>query len=371
MRLRLPLLLMFVLFTTSVFAKEIWIAVSGTANNVFFSDARIFNPNDKEITIQAYYLPRGNGNNSGEQPTSFTVPKRQMKISDDIVLNLLHRSDVGAIRFVCPDDFVVTQRVYAASDCDPSPSVNLPCTLGQFVQGLEVGTALTKGVLLQLKKNDKFRTNVGAANPNNATANVTWRLYDKNQTLIATSATPVAMPPYAAIGPTAIDSSFFYNVPAGADLSDSWVSFTSDLPIFAYGSVVDNVSTDQTYIPASNDSGTTPAQPQQKLVTIVAQDFAFNVTAPAGLKQNDSVKFQVSQVPGSSPHGFQLFDPDGNSVFTMSSLSTFLQERIITLPKKGTYTFVCSNSSCGEGHTSMFGTFDVETGSNPDPPDGY
>jgi len=371
MRSRLPLLLIFVIFTTSAFAKEIWIPVSGTANNVFFSDARIFNPNDKEITIQAYYLPRGNGNNSGEQPTSFTVPKRQMKISDDIVLNLLHRSDVGAIRFISEDDFVVTQRVYAAADCDPSPTVTTPCTLGQFVQGLDVSTALTKGVLLQLKKNDKFRTNIGAANPNNATAKVTWRLYDKNNALVATSASTVDMPPYAAIGPTAIDSSFFYNVPAGVDLSDAWVGFTSDMPIFAYGSVVDNVSTDQTYIPASADSGTPAQQTEQPTVTVLARDFAFTVNTSAGIKQNDQVKFLISKAQGSGAHGFELFDPDGISILTIGFLQTSITERIITIPKKGTYTYICTNSSCGIGHTSMFGTFNVEQASQPGPPDGY
>ena len=62
--------------------------------------------------MQAYYLPRGNGSNAGEQPLTFTVPARQVRIYDDIVTTLLHRGDVGGIRFVSNDDFVgVVERV--------------------------------------------------------------------------------------------------------------------------------------------------------------------------------------------------------------------------------------------------------------------
>ena len=68
MRGRLIVILVLVFSATSLFAKELWIAASGTANGIFFSDARVFNPNDKDITIQAYYLPRGNVNNSGARP---------------------------------------------------------------------------------------------------------------------------------------------------------------------------------------------------------------------------------------------------------------------------------------------------------------
>jgi len=370
MRARLPLLLTFLLFTTSVFAKEVWLAVSGTANGVFFSDARIFNPNDKEITVQAYYLPRGNGNNSGEQPVSFTVPKREMKISDDIVATVLHRGDVGGIRFVCPDDFVVTQRIYALTTGNCGTSSINPCTLGQFVQGLDVSTALTKGVLLQLKSNDKFRTNIGAANPNNAAAKVTWRLYDKNNALVATSSAPVEMPPYAVIGPTGITSSTFYNVAPTVDLSDAWVSFTSDLPIFAYGSVVDNGSTDQTYVPASADSGTpaNPAPQEETIVTVTARDFVFTVNTTATLHQHDTVKFKIVATQGT--HGFEFVDPNGNPLIVISQIGTTVNERTVVLPVQGTYVFFCTNTSCGEGHTSMVGEIVVGSPS-PGGPDKY
>jgi hypothetical protein len=370
MRRLLPLLLALLFFTTSVFAKEIWLTASGTANNVFFSDARVFNPNDHEITVQAYYLPRGNVNNSAEAATTFTVAKRTQKILDDIVFNTLHRGDVGGIRFVCPDDFIVTERVYAVTTvCVPGAS--LPCSTGQFLQGVDVTQALKKGVIPQLKSNAKFRTNIGAANTTTSTAHVTWRLYDKNDAVVATKTEDLQ--PYGVLGPSNVTAYFGNDT---ADLTDAWVSFVSDQPILAYGSVVDNGSTDQTYIAALADSGTTvtdnnPPQQASKTVTVVARDFAFNIVVSADLRAGDIVKFIISRVSGSSEHGFQLYDPDGEPLININApLPTTPVERIITIPKRGTYFIVCTNTSCGTGHTNMIGSIVVETADGPQPP-GY
>jgi hypothetical protein len=351
MHRRLPLLLAILVLTTSALAKEIWLTASGTANNVFFSDARVFNPNDHDITVQAYYLPRGNINNTSETATTFTVAKRTQKILDDIVFNTLHRADVGGIRFVCPDDFIVTERVYAVTTvCVPGAS--LPCSTGQFLQGVEVSQALKKGVIQQLKSNAKFRTNVGAANTTTSTAHVTWRLWDKNNFTVATKTEDLQ--PYGVLGPSNITAYFGNDT---ADLSDAWISFQSDQPILAYGSVVDNGSTDQTYIAANADSGVdvvvTPPPPQQKTVTVVARDFAYNVTISDSLKQGDVVKLLISKLPGAAEHGFEIFDPDGISILAIAGLLTTPTERTATLSKKGTYIIICTNSECGIGHTNM------------------
>ena len=350
--------LFLLLFTTGVFAKEVFLPVSGTANNVFFSDARIFNPTVHEITVQAYYLPRGNNSNAGEQPISFTVPTRQMKISDDIVKNLLLRADVGGIRFVSADDFVVTQRVYALSTVNCGTGPLNPCTLGQFVQGLDLSAAVRKGVILQLKAGEKFRTNVGALNPNAVPATVTWRLYDKNNTLVSTGA-PIVMPPYATIGPTSITTTFFFT-PGTADITDAWVSFDSDQPIFAYGSVVDNGSSDQTYIPASGDSGVTPpvVEPEPvKVVDVRAINWEFNVTGTTGLKAGDKVKFVIKADDGI--HGFRLFSPSSDILIDLGQVDGVTTERTITLPAAGSYQYICTRTLCGAGHDDMNGAFSV------------
>ena len=366
MRARLVLVLGLVFFATSLFAKEVWIAASGTANGIFFSDARVFNPNDKDITIQAYYLPRGNINNASEQPTSFTVTKRQMRVFDDIVATLLHRTDVGAIRFVSPDDFVVTQRVYLSSTTACAPGGANPCTLGQFVNGVDVTTALKKGVILQLKSNPKFRANIGATNTTGSAANITWRLYDKNNAVVATKSE--TLQPYGVLGPS--EFAGYLGSPAGADLNDAWVGFTSDQPIIAYGSVVDNSSGDQTYIPASLDTGATDTTPSPTTVTIIASNWVFNVTNATGIRANEPVVFRISATEGT--HGFSLVDSNGSPVTPMiTNLTSTVIERTITFPAAGTYTFFCTNTACGTGHIEMTGEIIVGESSSPGGPPRY
>src|SRR5207247_7321204 len=105
-----------------------------------------------------------------------------------------------------------------------------------------------------------FRTNLGAVNPNAVAANVTWRLFDKNNAQVGGPKTQV-MPPFAVIAPTSV-LSFADNPPSSADLTDAWVSFESDQPLFAYASIVDNSpSADGTLIPAYEDTGVAPQQP--------------------------------------------------------------------------------------------------------------
>ena len=47
------------------------------------------------------------------------------------------------------------------------------------------------------------------------------------------------------------------------DLSNAWISYESNQPVFVYASVLDNGSEDPTFIPASEDTGIAPPpQPQ-------------------------------------------------------------------------------------------------------------
>jgi hypothetical protein len=256
---RLALFCALAVIPTTLLAKEVFLAIAGSVG-VFRSDVRIFNPSQtKDIRIQAYYLPVGNISNTTVQPIAITVPKRQMLVYNDAVLSLFHSSGLGGIRLSSSDEFVATERIYATSTTACSGAVN-PCTLGQFLNGVDSGSAQRNGVILQLNSPSGSapanRTNIGAQNPNNTTATVVWRVYDKNNALVGTAKT-IPMPPYAVISPSDIRI-FGASIPTSADLSETWVSFTSDQPILAYASVVDNGSTDQTYIPAAVDTDPLP-----------------------------------------------------------------------------------------------------------------
>ena len=367
MRFRLVCLAFVLAIVPAAFAKDVYLSIGGSVGS-FATDARIFNPSQsKDIQIQAYYLPVGNVDNSGVQPVTITVPKRAQVYYNDVVSSLFHGTGLGAIRLSSADDFIATQRIYANVSGD---------TLGQFVGGVDATTALKNGVVIQLKNNGgggqhgTFRTNVGAVNPNGATANVTWRVYDKTNAVIG-SPHQMTMPPYGVVGPTPM-TAFGDSIPANADLSDAWVGFVSDQPIVAYGSVVDNGSSDPTYVPASNDSDppSSSSQPTVQTFTVTLLDSHITISpAPTGLKVGDHIQFKISTAINGL-HGFRLTVPDGsedlvpdrgpypaNQVFTYN----------FTIPMNGTYFYTCTNASCSPGHSTMQGTFDVGN-ATVDPP---
>ena len=371
-RIGFALLTATTIFATGAFAKDAFVPIAGSIG-AFRTDARIFNPSStKDITVQAYYLPQGNADNSASQPVSFTVPKRQMVVYNDVVSTLLHASSpLGAIRFKSDDDFQITERAYATS----SASCINSGTLGLSVEGYDVSSAMPNGVLLQLTSKPSYHTNIGAVNPNSTAAHVTWRLYDKNNALVATG-NAITMPPFAVIGPTNLISNFFFNT-AGFDLTDSWVSFSSDQPIIAYASINDDVTTDPTYIPMLADSGASSSTtPSAHTFDVTLRSFSITISpqiTSSTLKQGDQVTFRVTNVQTDTTHGFTLVAPNGSVLipdrFYPPGSGTVTQT--FTVPSQGTFTYLCTNSACGTGHTSMTGSFDVGQPSETDPGSKY
>ncbi len=353
-RARVVLFLGLLCLASSSFAIDRWILISGTVGN-FHTDARLFNPSfDKDIQIAATFYPT---DGSGALTANVTVPKRQMKILDDVTTQLFNTTKLGAIFFTSPDQFEATSRIYAQTAIG---------TLGQFGPGTAPSLAKTKGVLLQLKSSAAFRTNVGVVNPNNATANVTWTLYDKNSAVISSKTTP--LPPLSTLAPTNIAGGFFFD-PKGADMSDAWISYSSDQPILAYASVIDSFTTDQTFIPALQDDGTPPPpQTGAKSFDVTLQSFSITITPdPSTLKAGEEAVFHIRVIEG--PHGFTLVGPSGNVIIpAMSPALGQTVDRTFKVGTEGTYTYFCTNHSCGIGHTSMIGTFDVGA---PTPDRGY
>jgi plastocyanin len=361
MRARFPVVLCLLLLSTSLFAKDVYLSIGGKAGS-FRTDARIINPSyDKDIVIQARYLPFGNVDNRGVAPKQITVAKRSQSVYDDVVQSMFGEGlpPLGAIRLTSEDNFIATQRIY-------SDQINgaQNGTLGQFVPGLEPSEALRKGVLIQLQSNGlpgakgTFRGNWGGMNPNEAVANIKFKLYDRNNEVAGTN--NLTLQPYGVFSPTNIIS--FFGDP-NRDLTNAWVSFESDQPIFAYSSTIDNGSDDPTFITAYEDTGIEPVTPPppppppQKIVTVVGSTFEFSVSPSAPLRAGDEVKFRLSTT--GDRHGFHLAGPQGQALIDTDDINGDVAERIVTLPAPGTYTYFCTFSSCGVGHTFMNGTFNV------------
>lgn len=338
-------------FATLGFPKDVFLSIGGSVG-VFRTDMRIFNPTSHDIQVQAYLLPVGGADNSGVQPKTITVAKRSQVAYDDVVSSLFQSSGLAAIRLSSSDDFVATQRIYAASASG---------TLGQFVGGVDSASAKKNGVLIQLKSNSSFRTNIGMLNPNGAAANTTWRLYDKNNAVVG-SPKNIVLPPYAVISPQEMRG-YLVGTSDTSDLSDAWIGYTSDQPIVAYASCVDNGTTDPTYIPAAEDSNppsttTTTPPTTGKVLSVVEHNGRIDVTPSDPLILGDTVTVKVQVFDG--PHGFELVDPNGIDVIPVhgpTNPGTTYQETFV-VKKEGTYAFYCTNAACG-AHAGMFGVFNI------------
>ena len=365
MRFRSLFLVCALSFTSSAWAKDVYLAIAGTVG-AFRTDLRIVNPStSKDIQVQAYLLPAGNAaglpDNSGVQPKTITVPKRQMAVYNDVVTTLFNASGLAAIRLTSTDDFIATERIYATAAAG---------TLGQFVIPVDASSAKNKGIITQLASGSAYRTNLGVVNPNSTPAHVTFILYDKNNAIVATG-TPVTIPPFGATAPLGITSGFFFNA-GSADLTDAWVSYSSDIPVIGWGSVVDNGTTDQIFVPPFEDTGVTQSTPPTtKEFDVTLNSFSITVTPdPATLKKGDKVIFHVHNDASSVQHGFQLNGPSGNAVIPgrFYSSSQGRVDQSFTVAEDGTYFYFCTNSLCGFGHPDMGGFFLV--GSNPNEDNG-
>ncbi len=215
-------------------------SVLGNNNTFFRTFLRVFNPSLTEtISIAAAFLPVGQ-NNSAAPDVVFTVAPGQVEIFEDVVGGLLNANGLGAIRFHSDDSFYVTSRIFTDSKCsDPAGG-----TFGQFAPGTEISEALTSGVILHLNVSESFRSNVGFANTSDSPATITARLWDPSGMI---GEVQVVLDPLGVTPPLGIAGLFGLT---DLDQENLRVTFTSDQPVFGYGSNVDNFTSDQIYIPA-------------------------------------------------------------------------------------------------------------------------
>lgn len=331
-------------------AKELFIPVAGSVGN-FKTDARIVNPTSAQITVNAQLVPTCGVNPDGSTscPAStqvvvpIVVPARQMKVLDDVIARTMNSSGLAGLRLSTESaDFTATARIFADTGNG---------TLGQFVTASQASEGLTKGILQQLKSNASFRTNVGMMNPNNTEANVTMFVHS-GATLVKSKS--FKLQPFAVIQPVNVTA--LYGIGSGVDLSDFWVSFESTQKIIAYGSVVDNQTTDPTYVAAVPDSGTDaqPAGPQTRTFDVTARDFTYTVTPGGKIVANagDTVVLRLTSAQGT--HGFQLSPFIGATTLTQGTTI----ERTFQVPVAGEFTYFCT-VVCGGGHFEMDGLMTV------------
>ena len=237
-------------------AKEMYIPIAGYAqgaNGTYFrTDVRIFNPESRPIAISLHFMPAG-GDGRNYPGTIVTLGPREMLVLDNIVKNFFGwQSDVlGAIWLdswhgEIDYEFTADSRTYTNT---PSTGIG---TYGQFIPAFEKSTAKKKTVVLHLSNDPSrvsgFRANAGVMNPSFEEALVVTSLHAADGSLLGRSS-PWTLPPNTVIQRPIAEMAGLPSV----ELADGYLVVESTIPVFTYGSIVDNVTSDQMFVAGVED----------------------------------------------------------------------------------------------------------------------
>jgi hypothetical protein len=229
--------------------------VTGAADTNFVTDVRVFNPSfsTRASALVEFFQSGLAPNTNATGSVKLDIPPRGTAVLDDATgANFINVPGVtGALRVTSTMPVAVTSRIY-----NDLRGTNRG-TFGQFISAATRATAWRRGILPQLSNRaltsspSGFRTNVGLFNPNTSTASLRLELRDAGGALLGTQTLDVAalsqfQTSIATVFPT-LDLS---------DRANLTLTFDSSVPVVAYASVVDNVSSDQIFVMAIQDTVT-------------------------------------------------------------------------------------------------------------------
>lgn len=214
--------------------------VSGANQTEWRSKYSVLNPGDRTVEASVSF-------NSGDDTTTVTgsVFPGQLLVFDDVVPDLFGIEGEAAGSIVMEGDgpLVVTARTYNMGD---------EGTVGQFFPGTPAGVGVTsgqRGIISQLSHNDQFRTNIGYMNVGEGVCQVVTSLWDS-------SGDPVGFPLQRRVEPGQWRQSNNIFDQQGAGTQDNAYAIlvvNEGCVLWAYGSVIDNVTGDPTTVPVVVD----------------------------------------------------------------------------------------------------------------------
>lgn len=238
-------------------ANEEFIPIVGTTSGIngsnwktdlnLYNTALPFTPSvSTPASVLMQFFPAGvpPGQVIAAAESGHTIPAQGSSTSHDMSQTVFPgQLGIGAMRIISAGNVFANARIFN------DQSANGMGTFGESVPALTRSQALSQGVLVGVTNTTPTansttptaRTNVGLMNPNDTSTDVDLELRDQAGNLIASRM--ITLPPFA-VQQTPLSSLFntTSDLPAGS------VDFLSGAPIFVFGSVVDNVSGDASFI---------------------------------------------------------------------------------------------------------------------------
>jgi hypothetical protein len=221
--------------------------VGGLAGTNFVTDVRVLNTGSGEATVTIdYYREGAGGQSSPTASATVTIAAGEQLVVNDILQTVFGFTDEkGGVIITSDQPITAGARIYN-DQTDAGMG-----TLGQYQPGLVLSHGWAAGNVIFLENvaagtGSGYRSNVGWFNPNSSAVNVTFTAYDTDGSMIdsvSATAGPFEMQQVNVGG-------LFGDL---SDYGDHYISYSTGggQNLFVYGSVVDNVNGDASYIAAT------------------------------------------------------------------------------------------------------------------------
>lgn len=221
--------------------------VAGAAGTNFVTDVRIVNESNATANVTLDYFQRSGPHTAPTATRTFTVSPGEQEVLDDVI-GSLSASDLGGLRITSDQNVTVASRII-----NDLRSTNQGTT-GFATNAMEISAAKQAGTISFLSQSSSsdvpagigFRTNLGYFNPTANAAAVTFTARRTSDGTVLGTRT-ITVPAYGMTQQAAF--ALIDTVAAANQVQPNfYVSWTSDAPLFVYGSVVDNKTGDSVLI---------------------------------------------------------------------------------------------------------------------------
>ncbi|HYT33226.1 MAG TPA: right-handed parallel beta-helix repeat-containing protein [Thermoanaerobaculia bacterium] len=214
--------------------------VHGVGGTVFTSDVSIANTSDLMETLTVTFL-QSDLETASPISSRVSVGPHATYQMDDVLEDLLSLGDAyGSLKIQTSGGatILVSERI-------STPSPTAPGTVGQQVEPVTPDSFFSRGSLLGIRQDSSFRSNIGLFNPYELGTSAALLLKAEDGRALGSATVSVPAGRYVQKSlPTLFPGVPF---PAGEVLSISLTSSQAD--VFAFVSVIDNVSQDPTFYP--------------------------------------------------------------------------------------------------------------------------
>jgi hypothetical protein len=309
-------------------------SIHGAGGTFFRSDVHLFNHSSTRVSAQLTFRC-WKGQSCGS-PASVVLDPRSNRRIEDVVNTLFAAPETAGALEIAYDDaagpLTVRSRMYTEG-------------YGQGVPGLDRSAAQRISLLNFVPLFPAMRSNAGGYNPNDTQASTTWELHRADGSLINTFTRVFAA-----------RESFQYPVSGVTNEPGAYIIVSSDLPIFAYVSAIENQTGDAVFVTAAEDTRPAPAAE----VVVECSQYKFSPgsgSTPIVLTAGASYRLRFHSLD--TTHGLSAIQQLAIAAGDIAPDADYVVDIAVPESLRGSrFNFACTRL-CGSGHGNMYGVIEI------------